>query len=54
MEVVAEEARESYREEVVVQLPSNTLEEMESNVDRILAWVAQWERDNAGGGGGGG
>lgn len=53
MEVVAEEARESYREEVVVQLPSNTLEEMESNVDRILAWVAQWERDNVGAGGGG-
>ena len=48
MEVVAEEARESYREEVVVQLPSNTLEDMESNVGRVLSWLEQWEKDNRG------
>ena len=57
MEVVAEEARLSYREEVVVGLPSNTLEDRESNRARVVAWVAAWERDNAaraGGGGGGG
>ena len=46
MEVVAEEARLSYREEVVVSLPSNTLEDLESNVARAVAWVAAWERDN--------
>jgi adenylate kinase len=54
MEVVAEEARASYREEVVVCLPSNTLEDMESNLARVCAWVPAWERDHAAAGGGGG
>jgi adenylate kinase len=57
MDVVAEEARASYREEVVVSLPSNTVEDLESNVARVAAWAAAWDKDNAarrGGGGGGG
>ncbi|KAH9909818.1 AAA domain-containing protein [Xylariomycetidae sp. FL2044] len=46
MEVLLEEARDSYEPEVVVELTSNTTDEMESNVDRIESWVAQWKRDN--------
>jgi len=39
MMVLLEEASESYRKEVVVALPSNTVEDMESNVSRIVQWV---------------
>mmetsp|Transcript_45209 Transcript_45209/g.143921 ORF Transcript_45209/g.143921 Transcript_45209/m.143921 type:complete len:170 (+) Transcript_45209:118-627(+) len=42
MQVVAEEARESYKQEIVVFLQSNTVEEMESNVGRIMQWVAAY------------
>ena len=47
-QTVLEEAKESYREEVVVELPSNTEEDLASNLSRAEAWVAQWklERDN--------
>lgn len=48
MEVLLQEARESYDEEIVVELTSNTPENMESNVERIEGWVKQWKKDNAG------
>lgn len=47
MEVLLQEARESFDEEIVIELTSNTSDEMESNVDRIEAWVKQWKTDNA-------
>lgn len=47
MRVVEEEARESYADEIVQVLESNSLEQMESNVDRILAWIDAWETDRA-------
>ncbi|KAL3957936.1 hypothetical protein ACCO45_008514 [Purpureocillium lilacinum] len=47
MEVLLQEAREAYDEEVVIELTSNTSDEMESNLDRIEAWVKQWKADNA-------
>ncbi|KFY52964.1 hypothetical protein V496_08022 [Pseudogymnoascus sp. VKM F-4515 (FW-2607)] len=46
MEVLLQEARGSYDEEIVVELTSNTSEEVDSNVARIEAWVAQWIKDN--------
>jgi adenylate kinase len=46
MEVLLQEARDSYALEVVVELQSNTTEEMESNLDRIEAWWKQWVEDN--------
>jgi adenylate kinase len=42
MHVIAEEARESYAEEIVHCVPSNTAEEMEQNVERLEQWVAAW------------
>ncbi len=48
MEVLLQEARDSYDEEIVVELTSNTSEEMESNVERIETWIKQWRKDNAG------
>ncbi|KAI5862839.1 P-loop containing nucleoside triphosphate hydrolase protein [Durotheca rogersii] len=53
MEVLLQEAREAYEEQIVVELSSNTTDEMEANVDRIEAWVRQWKSDRRGGGGGG-
>lgn len=44
MHVCAEEARESYEEDVVHFLPSNTVEDMEANVDRISEWVSAWQK----------
>ena len=46
MEVLLQEAREAYDEEIVVELVSNTTEEMELNVERIEGWLAQWREDN--------
>jgi adenylate kinase len=46
MQVILDEARESYDEEIVIELQSDSVEEMESNVDRITGWVTQWRKDN--------
>lgn len=46
MEVLLEEARDSYDEEIVVELQSNSTEELESNVERIQGWLKQWKEDN--------
>ncbi len=46
MEVILEEAREAFDAEIVVELTSNTSEEMESNVERIEAWIKEWNKDN--------
>ncbi len=40
--VVVEDARESYREDIVWELPSNTVEEMDDNVRRICHQLKQW------------
>ena len=48
MEVLLQEARDSYDEEIVVELRSDNAEEIESNIERIEAWYRQWMKDNAG------
>ncbi|KAL2266531.1 hypothetical protein VTJ83DRAFT_5883 [Remersonia thermophila] len=47
MEVLLQEAKEAYDEEIVVELQSTTADEMESNVDRIVQWFEQWKNNNA-------
>jgi len=42
MKVVLDSAKESYAEEVVQDLPSNTTEDMESNMVRIESWIDHW------------
>ncbi|KAH6626362.1 AAA domain-containing protein [Chaetomium sp. MPI-SDFR-AT-0129] len=46
MEVLLQEAKESYDEEIVVELQSVEADEMESNVDRIEQWLEQWKKNN--------
>jgi len=42
MQTVLEEARESYAAEIIVELESENVEQMEQNVARIVAWIDQW------------
>lgn len=45
MQVILEEARESYAHEIVHEVPSNTVEDMENNVNRVEQWCKQWMKD---------
>ncbi|KAL1886067.1 factor activating pos9 [Ceratocystis pirilliformis] len=49
MDVLITEAREGFEESIVVELNSNTTEEMDENIDRISSWVKNWRKDNAAG-----
>ncbi|KAI8851801.1 AAA domain-containing protein [Chytridium lagenaria] len=42
MEVVAQEARDSYEAEILVELVSETIENIEENVNRIETWVENY------------
>lgn len=46
MQVILEEAREAYSPDIVHEVPSNTLEDMESNIQRVQQWMAQWMVDH--------
>lgn len=45
-QTILDEAKESYSEDIVHELQSNTLKEMEANTSRICQWLEQWEKDN--------
>ncbi|KAG8904947.1 factor activating pos9 [Tulasnella sp. 417] len=45
MQTVLDDAKESYAEEIVVELRSESTEDLESNVDRIVSWIQNWRRD---------
>jgi adenylate kinase len=47
MQVVLEEARESYDLEIVQEVQSNTVEDMESNVERCKVWMEHWIANNS-------
>jgi adenylate kinase len=47
MEVLIEEAREAFDEQIVIELHSNTSEEMEGNQERIEQWIKNWKVNNA-------
>jgi adenylate kinase len=46
MQVILENAREVYPGEIIIELPSNTVEDMESNRERFKQWLAQWYKNN--------
>lgn len=46
MEVVYQDAIEGYVPEIVISLNSNTVEELEDNVDRVAAWIENWVKDH--------
>lgn len=43
MQVILEEARESYEHSKVLALPSNSVEDMEQNVETISQWLKSWK-----------
>ncbi|KAF5505222.1 Adenylate kinase isoenzyme 6-like protein HBR1 [Colletotrichum siamense] len=47
MEVLLQEARDAFDEEIVVELTSNTSDEMETNVSRVEEWLEQWMKDHS-------
>lgn len=46
MQVVQDEATESYKKEIVVVLTNDTVEEMESNAERMKQWLTNWRASN--------
>lgn len=42
MGVVLQDATDSYQQEIVVELQSNSTDQMDDNVDRIVSWVDLW------------
>jgi adenylate kinase len=45
MQVVLEEARSSYASEIVVELQSETMSDLESNIARIIEWIILWRKN---------
>jgi len=52
MQVLLDEARASYKEEIVVELRSESAEDVEGNLERVERWIEGWRRDNGAGEGG--
>ncbi|KAK5680988.1 factor activating pos9 [Elasticomyces elasticus] len=46
MEVLLSEAREAYDENMVVELKSESTEDIDSNVERIEQWITSWKKDH--------
>jgi adenylate kinase len=46
MQVVLEEARESYDPNMVHELQSNDLNDLDSNIERIAQWLDNWKSNN--------
>jgi adenylate kinase len=45
MNVVLEEAHEAYAGEIVVTLQSENIDDLESNVSRIVQWIEAWRKN---------
>ncbi|KAN0006842.1 hypothetical protein ACTFIU_005034 [Dictyostelium citrinum] len=46
MQVILDEARNSYKEEIIVELQSTTLEDNENNQNLIAQWIQNWYEKN--------
>ena len=44
--MLAEEAREAYDEGMVVELKSETVDDVDANCDRTLEWVKTWQQEH--------
>jgi adenylate kinase len=42
MQIILEEARSSYPAEIIVELQSESMEQLETNVERIVEWITLW------------
>lgn len=46
MDIISQEAKDSYIPEIVIELMSNSVEEMEENVERLVGWTTNWIKDH--------
>ena len=46
MQVLLQEARDAYDEQIVVELKSEDADDVESNVERVEKWIEQWRKDH--------
>lgn len=46
MQVILDEARDAYDPSIVHEVPSNSVEDIENNVQRVLQWRKQWIADH--------
>jgi len=46
MQTILDDARESYAPEIIIELRSETTEDLESNVTRIAQWIDNWKNNN--------
>ncbi|GMM37938.1 nucleoside-triphosphatase [Saccharomycopsis crataegensis] len=46
MDILIQEARDSYKSEVVIELRSDDVDQIEENVARISQWVEMWQKDH--------
>lgn len=46
MQVLLDEAREAYKEEIVVELRSDSADDVDGNLERIEQWVENWKKDH--------
>lgn len=42
MQVLLDEARDSYAEDIVWELRSDTVEDMDANIDKVAAWIQNY------------
>ena len=42
MQVVLSEAQESYKEGIIMVVPSDSVEQQDENVERIVQWLNNW------------
>ncbi|GBO99242.1 hypothetical protein EVAR_519_1 [Eumeta japonica] len=45
-ETLLEEAKESYKPEIVIELQNNQQEQLESNVATIIDWIHKWKEEH--------
>lgn len=45
-QTILEEAKTSYKPEIVHELTSNTMDQVTENINRICQWIEQWKLDN--------
>jgi len=44
-QTILDEANESYSPSIVFELPSNTPDDMESNIEKISSWISQYKQN---------
>ena len=46
MQVILDEARESYALDIVQELRSDKYEDLEQNVERVQQWLENWKKEH--------